>query len=272
MKIIVSWKNFYKKKPIPLNSINKNNSINKDTINHIKKILLLSKDEIKILENNYKTDSNLNKIIIDYINKSISISDLQIKLTEYIKSINNNNIRRIKIKQKTMKLNNIKKKDINKKRKELSFTPETIKKSKKELGCYLQNEEQIENKILNKQKEIINLLYKEECLDKKTFNIINKKITQDDQGLISAFEVYAISQDHIEFIETLKIIADLYDSHYESFYILLNHSSFNSSQKDKLISLFQEKNEKLIKALEKYESDLDKSTIYITFNDLISMN
>ena len=260
------------KKPIPLNSINKNNSINKDTINHIKKILLLSKDEIKILENNYKTDSNLNKIIIDYINKSISISDLQIKLTEYIKSINNNNIRRIKIKQKTMKLNNIKKKDINKKRKELSFTPETIKKSKKELCCFLQNEEQIENKILNKQKEIINLLYKEECLDKKTFNIINKKITQDDQGLISAFEVYAISQDHIEFIETLKIIADLYDSHYESFYILLNHSSFNSSQKDKLISLFQEKNKKLIKALEKYESDLDKSTIYITFNDLISMN
>ena len=260
------------KKPIPLNSINKNNSINKDTINHIKKILLLSKDEIKILENNYNTDSNLNKIIIDYINKSISISDLQIKLTEYIKSINNNNIRRIKIKQKTMKLNNIKKKDINKKRKELSFTPETIKKSKKELCCFLQNEEQIENKILNKQKEIINLLYKEECLDKKTFNIINKKITQDDQGLISAFEVYAISQDHIEFIETLKIIADLYDSHYESFYILLNHSSFNSSQKDKLISLFQEKNKKLIKALEKYESDLDKSTIYITFNDLISMN
>jgi hypothetical protein len=166
----------------------------------------------------------------------------------------------------------IKKKDINKKRKELSFTPETIKKSKKELCCFLQNEEQIENKILNKQKEIINLLYKEECLDKKTFNIINKKITQDDQGLISAFEVYAISQDHIEFIETLKIIADLYDSHYESFYILLNHSSFNSSQKDKLISLFQEKNKKLIKALEKYESDLDKSTIYITFNDLISMN
>ena len=56
------------------------------------------------------------------------------------------------------------------------------------------------------------------------------------------------------------------------FFQILLHSSFNSSQKDKLISLFHEKNKKLIKALEKYESDLDKNTIYVTFNDLISMN
>ena len=267
------FKEIVQKKPSEVNLININNIINEETIKHIKNILSLSKDEIKILENNYKTDKNLNKIIIDYIQKTISISDFQNKFSEYTKSINNTNIRRNNIKQKTIKFNKIEeKKGKNDSKKELSLTPETIKKSKKELCCFLQNEEQIENKILIKQKEIINLLYKEECLDKKTFEIINKKITQDDQGLISAFEVYAISQDHIEFIETLKLIAELYDSHNESFYILLNHSSFNSSQKDKLISLFHEKNKKLIKALEKYESDLDKNTIYVTFNDLISMN
>ena len=260
------------KKPTQINLINKNNSINEETINNIKKKLLLTKDEIKILENNYKIDKNLIKIIMDYTEKSISISDFQIKLSEYIKTINHCNKRRNNTKQKTVKYKNNEKKGKNSNKKELSFTPETIKKSKKELCCFLQNEEQIENKILIKQKEIINLLYNEECLDKKTFEIINKKITQDDQGLISAFEVYAISQDHIEFIETLKLIAELYDSHNESFYILLNHSSFNSSQKDKLISLFQEKNKKLIQALEKYETDLDKNTIYVTFNELISMN
>ena len=195
------------KKPTQINSINKNNSINEETINNIKKKLLLTKDEIKILENNYKIDKNLIKIIMDYTEKSISISDFQIKLSEYIKTINHCNKRRNNTKQKTVKYKNNEKKGKNSNKKELSFTPETIKKSKKELCCFLQNEEQIENKILIKQKEIINLLYNEECLDKKTFEIINKKITQDDQGLISAFEVYAISQDHIEFIETLKLIA-----------------------------------------------------------------
>ena len=56
------------------------------------------------------------------------------------------------------------------------------------------------------------------------------------------------------------------------FYIILNKSSFNSTQKDVLDNLFKDKNTELINALEKYENNFDKDLIYATFNKLISMN
>ena len=65
------------------------------------------------------------------------------------------------------------------------------------------------NNVLNKQKEIISILYNENCIDKNTYDIINNKIEKDDKGLISAFEVYAITKDHLEFIETLTLISSL---------------------------------------------------------------
>ena len=239
--------------------------------------ILLTFNQIKIIEDNYSIDDNLKTIVDDfYIYKSLSLSNFKIKLNEYLKNKSENNklkIRKGKSKQKTIKIQNIKKKK-KKKNKNLDFstTPEIIKKSKKELSFFLHNEEKIENKILIKQKEIISLLHKEDCFDDETFKIINKKIEQDDRALFSAFEVYAVSQDHIEFIETLKLIADLFSSHKESFYVLLNHSSFNSSQKEQLENLFSIKNSLLIQALEKYENNFDKVSIYKIFNELISNN
>ena len=76
--------------------------------------------------------------------------------------------------------------------KQIFSTPEGIKKSKIELNCFLHEPE--DNKIIIKQKEIISLLYKENCLDKETYEIIHKKIEQDEHALIAAFEVYAVTQ------------------------------------------------------------------------------
>ena len=248
-----------------------------EIINDIKEKILLTFNQIKIIEDNYSIDDNLKTIVDDYyIYKSLSFPNFKIKLNEYLKNKSENNklkIRKSKSKQKTVKIQNIKN-DKNQKNKNLDFstTPEIIKKSKKELSFFLHNEEKIENKILIKQKEIISLLHKEDCFDDETFKIINKKIEQDDRALFSAFEVYAVSQDHIEFIETLKLIADLFSSHKESFYVLLNHSSFNSSQKEQLENLFSIKNSLLIQALEKYENNFDKVSIYKIFNELISNN
>ncbi len=138
-----------------------------------------------------------------------------------------------------------------------------------ELNCLLHEPD---NKIISKQKEIILLLYKEDCLDDETFEIINQKIYQDDHGLIAAFEVYAVTQDHIEFIETLKTITELFLTFEESFYKLLNNSSFNSYQKDQLENMFRDKNKAIIQALELYNNNRDKNLVFDTFNNLISSN
>ena len=229
-------------------------------INDIKEKVILTNDQIKILENNYPNDEQLKIIIDNYFQKKISLSEFKIALNNYINVRNNK-------KKKTIKIPKLKSDKINIKNEDFSKTPETIKKSKQGLSCFLCNKE---NKILNKQKEIISLLFKEDCLDEYTYSIINKKIERDDKALIAAFEVYAVSQDHIEFIETLKLIAELYNSHKESFYIHLNKCSLNASQKDELDNLFKEKNKELINALEKYESNYDKELVYATFNKLVS--
>jgi hypothetical protein len=136
-----------------------------------------------------------------------------------------------------------------------------------ELNCLLHEPD---NKIILKQKEIILLLYKEDCLDEETFEIINQKIDQDDHALIAAFEVYAVTQDHIEFIETLKTITELFLTFEESFYKILNHSSFNSYQKEQLENMFRDKNKAIIHALELYNINRDKNLVFDTFNNLIS--
>ena len=237
----------------------------------IKEKILLTFDQIKIIEDNYSKDDTLKNIIDDfYTHKNLSLMDFKSKVNEYLKTKPENKKNRRKVKSKSKVKDSKKDKITKNKNSDLSVTPEIIKQSKKDLSFFLHNEEKIENKILIKQKEIISLLHKEDCFDEETFEIINKKIEQNDRALFSAFEVYAVSQDHIEFIETLKLIADLYNSHKESFYILLNHSSFNSSQKEQLENLFNSKNNKLINALEKYENNFDKDLVYDIFNELIS--
>ena len=71
---------------------------------------------------------------------------------------------------------------------------------------------------------------------------------------MSAFEVYAITKDHSEFIETLKLIADLVEDYKGIFYHLINISSFNLNQKDRLISLYKDKNKNLFNILKNFEN------------------
>ncbi len=137
-------------------------------------------------------------------------------------------------------------------------TPEALKESKDKLYWFIHPEVVKSKNILNKQKEIILLLYREFCIDKNTYDIINKKIEGDDKGLISAFEVYAVTKDHNEFIETLRLISDLNENYKGHFYHLINLSNFSFSHKDKLINLYNERNESLFKILKNYDENEDK--------------
>ena len=120
-----------------------------------------------------------------------------------------------------------------------------------------------------KLEEIISLLYREFCIDKNTYDIINKKIEGDDKGLISAFEVYAVTKDHNEFIETLRLIADLNENYKGCFYHLINLSNFNLSQKDKLISLYKERNETLFVILKNFDNNEDKDKALLEMKNLV---
>ena len=123
--------------------------------------------------------------------------------------------------------------------------------------------------VLIKQKEIINLLYQENCINEKVYNIIKKKIDEEDTGLISAFEVYVFTEDHQEFIETLNIIGQLDENYKFIFYQLINKSKFNHSKKDYLIQLFNSKNKKLINILKLFIENKDKNLTINSMKELI---
>ena len=239
------------KKTLKIIELNKQKHYYDEIFNDLKEKFLFTSDQLDILQNNYKKDEKLQKILSNYFYKNLTIDKIKIEIEKYIQSKNKSISNIIQIKQ-------------------IFSTPEGIKKSKIELNCFLHEPE--DNKIIIKQKEIISLLYKENCLDKETYEIIHKKIEQDEHALIAAFEVYAVTQDHIEFIETLSLISELYLNYKECFYILLNNSSFNNYQKDLLENMFREKNKKLIQALEKYKLSKDKEFIFVIFNQLISTN
>lgn len=241
-------------KPMSLKSF----SDYKEIVSYLETHNFFSSEQIELISNRYMEK---NETIISFFNdyfKNNNFSDLVNNLTNYLRDNQNGTEKKIK------------KSDVTK-------TPDTIKRSKNELNFFLKsNEQQIakkEKNVLEKQKEIIYLLFKEKCINKNTFDLINKKIEEDEQILIAAFEVYAVTKDHNEFIETLKIIADLSEDYKGTFNILLNNAkNFNESQKAKLISLYNEKDDVLLSALEVYEEKKDKEDVYNSFQIILKRN
>ena len=189
---------------------------------------------------------NKDEILLNYFNtyfKNNDMEELTNSLKSYVKSKSNNKLK--------VSLS-----------KELTKTPDMIKKTKTELGVLLTKKEK---NVLDKQNEIIYLLYNEKCINEKTFNIINQKIEADEQTLIAAFEVYAVTKDHNEFIETLKIIANQAENYKGSFNVLLNSGTFSEAQKAKLTALYNENDNAIISALEVYEETKDKEDAYNSF-------
>jgi hypothetical protein len=86
-------------------------------------------------------------------------------------------------------------------------TPASIKNFKSELVNYLKGKERGE--IKNKQKRIIDLLIKENLLNNRNFQFYYDKIENDDNIIISAFEVFSITLNHLDFADTLDILYNL---------------------------------------------------------------
>ena len=86
-------------------------------------------------------------------------------------------------------------------------TPSSIKNFKSELVNYLKGKERGE--IKNKQKRIIDLLIKENLLNNKNFQFYYDKIENEDNIIISAFEVFSITLNHLDFADTLDTLYNL---------------------------------------------------------------
>ena len=86
-------------------------------------------------------------------------------------------------------------------------TPASIKNFKSELVNYLKGKERGE--IKNKQKRIIDLLIKENLLNNRNYQFYYDKIENDDNIIISAFEVFSITLNHLDFADTLDILYNL---------------------------------------------------------------
>ena len=148
--------------------------------------------------------------------------------------------------------------------------PKEVEEIKKNLSLFINpnNNNRTEN-ITIKQKEIISILFENQCIDNSTYDIIYKKIDEDDKNLISAFEVYSINKDHHDFIETLNIIAMNIKNYKIDFYHLLNLSHFNHTKREELISLYNKKDKDLFKILSDYDDNQDVAYNLDLMKDLL---
>ena len=241
-------------------SLNQTFSNYKEVLSYIGNQNLLSEDSIKLIIEKYKAKDEVVIELFENFFKNNNQKELIDNLNRYLtENAKDSNKLKVQVNPKS----------------DVPKTPDTIKKSKNELTLFLRREQRASTKeknVLEKQKEIISLLYHKKCINKNTYDLINKKIEEDDQTLIAAFEVYAVTKDHNEFIETLKLIAESSENYKGTFNILLNNSNFNEAQKEILTSLYNEKDENIISALEVYEEKKDREDVYNSFQVILKRN
>jgi hypothetical protein len=160
-------------------------------------------------------------------------------------------------------------------------TPAALAKSKKEIMVFLKDREKEKDEIKLKQLNIIEILAKENMLDKKATPLINDMIYKENHLLISAFEIFSVSKDHWEFTETLSLIAEIYSNNSKKtnnipqgdlndskdlkllqiFEEALETANFTEEQKDKLRKKLLEKDNFLMSTLELYENYKDEDDL-----------
>ena len=235
--------------------LNIQNSYKEYTENFKKLIINFKQEEIAFLEEQFSKKNSIILSIYDVYLKDLDINEFNESLNIFLKK----EFKNYHSPSNKKKINN----------QDNSKTPEALKASKDKLYLLMNANVLKSQNVIVKQKEIISLLFQENCIDEKVYNIIDKKINEDDAGLISAFEVYAVTKDHHEFIETLNIIGLLTENYKILFYSLINKSKFNHSEKDNLIQLFNSKNKKIFNILKLFDENKDRSLAIDSMKKLI---
>jgi hypothetical protein len=167
----------------------------------------------------------------------------------------------------------------------MTKTPVALAKSKNDIIDFLKSKDNNREKeeIKKKQLSIIEILVNEKMLDRKTAPIIKQMIFEENHFLISAFEIFSVSKDHWEFVETLGMITDTYcndnkkmsksssslekvasnENKDSRLAILLenfikNNKSFNENEIEIFRKKLFTKDDFFMSALEFYENNLDQ--------------
>lgn len=161
---------------------------------------------------------------------------------------------------------------------------ELFSKSRKEIEYYKNKkitDEKDETKM--KQLNVIKVLEKENVIEKEKIKIINQLIEDENNLLISAFEVLSVTKDPKEFVETLNLICENFKNKNKKekednilksnnhlgdnkdsrvnllFNQFINYTKyFDHNEKNILTKLFSNKNEFILSALELYEKTNDE--------------
>jgi vacuolar-type H+-ATPase catalytic subunit A/Vma1 len=147
-------------------------------------------------------------------------------------------------------------------------TPAALAQSKSEIIDFLKGKENKEKEeIKKKQLHIIEILAKENMLDKKSTPLINQMIYKENHLLISAFEIFSVTKDHWEFCETLGLITDIYTGESPKIEAgMKSNEAENASQAVKIIP--NSKDERLKKIFE----EITKTSKSFTALEMAALN
>lgn len=150
-----------------------------------------------------------------------------------------------------------------------SKTPISIANTKKDLINLFRSKEKKESEVIKKkQKQIITLLLNEELMESSAESFLNMKIEEKDQMISSVFEVFSVTRDHRDFIESLNLIKEImYNKDSNSndplaqcmniLNTILQKSNFNNNQKELLRELLLQSNQTILSTVELYETEKD---------------
>jgi hypothetical protein len=152
----------------------------------------------------------------------------------------------------------------------LPVTPADLKESKKEIIEFLKSKPSKKEKESVKlmQYNMIKILARDNSVEKSYLPLLKEMIQEENPFLISAFEVFGVTKDHHDFINTINIIAYLYNNNTVSksevpdklnnlLETFLESSTFTQNEKEFFIRAALQKNQYLMSSIELYETSKD---------------
>jgi hypothetical protein len=152
-------------------------------------------------------------------------------------------------------------------------TPADLKESKKEIIEFLKSKPSKKEKESVKlmQYNMIKILARDNSVEKSNLPLLKEMIQEENPFLISAFEVFGVTKDHYDFINTINIIAYLYSNNTISrsesmdkesklnnlLETFLESSHFTQSEREFFRQAALQKNQYLMSSIELYETSKD---------------
>lgn len=134
--------------------------------------------------------------------------------------------------------------------------------------------------IKKKQFFVIDMLSKENMLDSESAVLVKDMIENENQILISAFEIFSVTKDHWEFCETISLFTELYKKANEDteksaihqYFPTIGQYGFTSSDIELINSLISQEHEMLMSVLETHKILNDEDELVQSLRMIVEKN